>query len=109
MLKVFTSNYRYGGDDRFDISVKGKLHPEFAPTWSMVKGIKEGTMTEDEYTKLYHDLMINSWKNKRDAWDRLLSMDMVTLVCFCPNGSFCHRYLLAGYLVKCGAKYMGDR
>ena len=60
MLKVYTSNYRYGGDDRFDISVKGKLHPEFAPTWPMVKGIKEGTMNEDEYTRLYRDLMINT-------------------------------------------------
>ena len=108
-LKVYTGTFNYKGTDRFDITVKTKEHPEFCPTWNMVMGIKNRTMSEEEYTNEYRTLMVNSWKNKKYAWIDLLARDTVTLVCFCKKGSFCHRYLLADYLVKCGAIYMGDR
>lgn len=108
-LKIYTSTFRYSGKDRFDITVKTKEHPEFCPTWDMVTGIKKGYITEEEYSLKYHDLMITSWKKHRSAWTDLLNMDEITLVCFCAKGTFCHRYLLAQYLVKMGAVYLGDR
>lgn len=108
-MKVYRSTFNYKGTDRFDVTIKTKEHPEFCPTWDMVMGIKKGIITEEEYAKQYHDLMIKSWRKNRKAWEELLSMGEVTLVCFCKKGSFCHTYLLAEYLVKLGAVFMGDR
>lgn len=108
-LKVYTSTFGYRGEDRFDITVKTKEHAAFCPTWDMVMNYKNKSMSEEEYTKLYHDMMVESWRKHNHDWRDLLAMNEVTLVCFCPKGSFCHRYLLAEYLVKCGAEYMGDR
>lgn len=66
----------------------------FAPTWSMVKGIKHGTMSEEEYTKRYTELMRISYIEHRKTWDKLLSEDTVVLACYCKAGDFCHRLLL---------------
>jgi uncharacterized protein YeaO (DUF488 family) len=44
-----------------------------------------------------------------DVWNDILGRDKVTLVCFCASGTDCHRYLLAGYLEKLEAEYMGER
>ncbi|WP_363321032.1 DUF488 family protein [Desulfobacula sp.] len=58
---------------------------------------------------MYRKLMQNSYLEHRNIWDEILSRDEVTLVCFCKTGSDCHRYLLAEYLEKLGAEYMGER
>ena len=107
MLKIYTSQYRYSGENRLDITVKSgnKL---FAPTWDIVGKVKKGLMTEEEYTKEYYKLMRNSYKNNRSKWDELLNQNEVVLVCFCRKGSFCHRYILADMLVKLGAEYKGE-
>jgi uncharacterized protein YeaO (DUF488 family) len=104
MLKIYTSQYRYNGKNRLDITVKSGSQI-FAPTWDMVIKFKKGLMIEEEYTKEYYKLMRKSYKNNREKWDQLLNQDEVVLVCFCKKGSFCHRYLLAEILVKLGAEY----
>ena len=108
-LKLYTATFNYRGQDRFDITVKTKEHPEFCPTWEMVAGYKNGSMSEEEYTRLYHELMVESWRKYNKAWRDLLALNEATLVCFCKKNTFCHRYLLAQYLVKCGVEYIGDR
>ena len=55
-LQVYTSQYRYSGDDRLDIIVKTS-DGTFAPTWEMVKKHKSGEMSDEEYTKRYLLLM----------------------------------------------------
>lgn len=107
MLKIYTSQYRYSGKNRLDITVKSG-DKTFAPIWDMVSKYKKGLITEEEYTKEYYKLMRNSYKNHKDKWDQLLDQDEVVLVCFCKKGSFCHRYLLAEILVKLGAEYRGE-
>ena len=111
MLKVYTAQYRYSGKDRLDITASGKtaFGRFFMPGWSLVKGLKNGTITEAEYEREYHAAMINSWHQNKYVWDKILELEQVTLVCFCPPGAFCHRILLAGYLEKLGAEYMGER
>jgi hypothetical protein len=69
---------------------------------------KAGNMTEQQYIDYYHDKMVQSYKEARSGWERLLECDWVVLVCFCKAHTFCHRYLLADYLEKCGAKYEGE-
>ena len=110
-VKMYTAQYRYSGNDRLDITVKGKdpVGRIFAPTWKMVMGAKEGKITRDEYQKMYREMMQVSYRQHRDAWHAILNRDEVTLVCFCPSNSDCHRYLLADYFAKLGAVYLGER
>lgn len=101
---LYTAHYRYGGEDRTDITVKGK-HPMgryFAPTWHMVMGVKNGTMTESAYVRLYWDMLTQV---PVEAWDWFLSQETRTLVCFCPEPDFCHRNILVHYILQ----IMGDR
>lgn len=108
MLSVYTSQYRYSGEDRLDITVKSgnKL---FAPSWEMVMGHKNGTLSDEQYISMYYDKMRKSYKNNKKKWQELLDKEQVTVVCFCGKGKFCHRLFFADILVKLGAKYMGER
>lgn len=107
-LQVYTSQYRYFGEDRLDITVKTS-DGTFAPTWEMVKKYKSGEMSDEEYTRRYLLLMQKSFIENRDKWEELLSRERLTLVCFCPKGRFCHRRILANILVKIfGAEYKGE-
>lgn len=108
---LYTAQYNYSGKDRLDITVKGKdpIGRVFAPTWKIVMGSKEGTISWAEYSLMYRDLMRKSYSTNNYIWDEILSRDTVTLVCFCKNVRHCHRYLLAGYFSKLGAMYEGER
>jgi uncharacterized protein (DUF3820 family) len=110
-VKIYTAQYRYSGEDRLDVTVKGKdpVGRIFTPTWKMVMGSKEGKISWDEYRKMYREIMQDSYRQHRDTWNSILNRDEVTLVCFCKADSTCHRYLLADYFTKLGAEYMGER
>jgi len=110
-MKLYTAQYKYAGDDRLDITVKGKdpIGRFFAPTWKMVMGSKEGKISCDEYKRMYRELMQKSYRENLGVWNDILGRDEVTLVCYCASRKDCHRYLLAGYLEKLGAEYMGER
>lgn len=81
-----------------DITVKSGV-PAFAPTWQMVKGVKGGWMTQEEYVQDYRRMMSLSQSQNKAVWDSVLKIALtgkqVVLACYCRNGSFCHRYLLA--------------
>lgn len=103
-MKIYTASVRSmaGSMNPLDITVKGG-DKTFAPSWEIVMGFKNGKVTAEQYTATYVDMMRKSWVNNRQRWDEVLAMDEVTLVCYCPSGSFCHRYLLAEMLVKAAA------
>ena len=107
MVKVYTSQYRYNGPNRLDITVKSG-DKTFAPTWDMVWKHKRGEITDEEYTKMYYDLMRKSYRSHRKRWEEVLHMKRVVFVCFCKPGAFCHRRLLAEIFVKLGASYEGE-
>ena len=95
-------------DPRYlDVTVKSG-DKAFAPTWKMVMGVKQGRMSEEEYTREYYERMRESYRQNRQRWDEVLSMEEAVLACYCRAGSFCHRYLLKDMLVKCGAEYAGE-
>jgi uncharacterized protein YeaO (DUF488 family) len=97
-----TQNHSY-----LDITVKSGERA-FAPTWTMVMGVKQGRISEDEYIREYYALMRESYRQNRQRWDEILRMDAVILACYCRADTFCHRYLLKDMLVKCGAEYIGE-
>jgi len=112
---IYAAQYRYSGKDRFDITVKGncEVGKLYAPTWNMVSGIKNGTLTHEEYTAQYYNLLIQRWATSGEEMisivDKVRNQD-VTLVCFCPTNTFCHRYLLVKFLQhNWGVKYGGER
>tara|TARA_Y100000310_G_scaffold316583_1_gene368493 strand:- start:29 stop:466 length:438 start_codon:yes stop_codon:yes gene_type:complete len=95
-----------------DITVKSG-HKIFAPTWDMVNGVKNKTLSSDEYTKMYYDMMRLSYKENITEWELILNKDdkiPIILGCYCKYNTFCHRLLLKDILLKCYPKsyYMGE-
>ena len=87
-----------------DVTVKsgvgiGKL---FAPTWQMVMGVKSGEMPLAAYAARYRDIYLAA--RASGAVGRLFELtqgcEELMLLCFCPDGRFCHTLLLRSYLVK---------
>jgi len=104
---IYTAQYRYPGQDRLDITVKGNCPAGklYAPTWDMVNRIKSGLLTEEGYTQEYYDLLIRRWKKSETNRQEMLTFVKmitdrdITVVCFCPRGAFCHRHLLVRFLI----------
>jgi hypothetical protein len=113
-MDIYTAQYRYSGPDRFDITVKGQdsLGKFFAPTWDMVMGVKNGTLSTYDYSMQYARIAINAILNK-ELIDKIQQRfpQSITLVCFCKAGEFCHRYLLAPALAAVPnlGSYKGER
>lgn len=103
---IYTAHYRYGGPDRTDLTVKGqdRMGKYFAPTWEMVMGVKNGTMSEQDYIDLYVPNTRNTstvlGRVPVKAWEWLLGVPTRTFVCFCNKDDFCHRNILLNYLLK---------
>jgi len=100
-MKLYTGNiYKLRGiEDYLDITVKsGDLR--IAPTWNMVKGIKNGTMTKVEYIKQYKELIEKSIIENKGFWLELIERDELIIACYCKAYSFCHRYLLVEIIEK---------
>lgn len=54
---------------------------------------KRGELTEQSYTELYEDKMVESRDMHRAVWDRLSVYTHQAYACYCPVGVFCHRHL----------------
>lgn len=74
--------------------------PVFAPTWEIVTAVKSGRITQQQYTEHYLSLMRKSWLNNRQRWLDLCHQDTAAIACYCAQGVFCHRHLLAEYLKR---------
>lgn len=107
MVKIYTAQIRYSGPDRVDTTVKSG-DKVFAPTWDMVMGHKNGTISDEEYIKKYVSLMRESLKKNKARWLEIMNMERVVLCCYCRKGNFCHRVLLAKMFEKNGAEYVGE-
>ncbi len=106
-LRVSTSTTDYRGPNRLNITVKSG-DKTFAPTWDMVTKMRSGQMTQEEFKSKYYDLMRRSYKRNCSRWQSLLEKEEVVFVCYCPVGTFCHRYILVEILEKIGAIYQGE-
>lgn len=102
MTTLYTAQFRYRYcPERIDITVKSKdpLWGVFAPSWEMVMGYKNGTMSADEYTQRYIEIVERIIQtNPNGVLDKLSKMQEAIFVCFCRSGDFCHRLILARHL-----------
>jgi hypothetical protein len=99
---VHTARISYTGRDRLDISRAGNdpLGVAFAPSWDLLNAAKSGAIHWGEYRDRYTEEMRASYRDTREAWDRLLALDEVTLCCYCRAGDPCHRLILATIIVQ---------
>jgi uncharacterized protein YeaO (DUF488 family) len=113
---IYTARISYSGSDRVDITRKGGS--ALAPSWPLLcKYLKlrraglEGPQTWADYSAAYLDELRALY---RTAEGKALLLRLAakggTLVCYCGGADGrCHRFLLAGVLVKLGATYEGER
>lgn len=74
------------------------------PTAQLVGGIKGWRgytpITDEQYTDGYRKLLAQRWPAVQ-AWLNSLSPAAdLTLTCYCPRGTYCHRHLIAKLLEK---------
>lgn len=74
--------------------------PVFHPGWDIVTGVKDGHITEEEYTEVYLGRMRESYLKNASRWNEVLKMEQVALACYCSPGKFCHRHLLKDIFMK---------
>lgn len=117
-----TARMDYVLRDRFDITRKNAPYNQygsvFAPSQELVsfwvsQRRKHAMGRLDawiKYVEKYTAEMRASYRVNRETWDALLSLDEVTIVCFCEDHNRCHRTVLArDILQKLGASYAGER
>jgi hypothetical protein len=106
-LVIRTSSVGYKSNDRLDITVQSgsELGKHFAPSWDMVRGVKSGKMSWEEYQWIYLGNLRSTWNSNREVFREVFRMEQVTLVCYCRSDETCHRRLLKETLMKIGKKY----
>lgn len=98
---------KYTGIITMDVSVKSG-NKIFAPTWDMVMGYKDGTLSIPDYEKQYNKIMKDSKKKHPDAWVEIMKRKEIVFLCYCKPGDFCHRVLLAHEFETLGAICNGE-
>lgn len=112
-MAVYTSNYARKGKDPGAIAIsrkpppwfKGRHMPEFAPTWDMIMDLKNGIITEDEYTVQYIMLLEkNTHQADFDEPNEALynfidgTDDPTYFLCYESPTDFCHRHLFSMWI-----------
>jgi uncharacterized protein YeaO (DUF488 family) len=127
-LVVHTAHLSNGGPNYLDITRGGAerskepgghrgMGAAFAPSRPLLNTYlhlaKRGALTDRDwldYATRYLDEMRVSYKANRAAWDKLLSLESVTLCCACRQPVTCHRTLLARDILRTlGATYLGEK
>jgi len=93
-----------------DITVKSAVGwaRAFAPTWDMVSAYKSGIMGESEYRNKYEVLLDAVGEEPfRRLWE-FGDGGIVKLLCYCPNGKFCHSHLMIDFAVKRYPQWFSD-
>ena len=108
-LTLNTAQFYYSGPDRVDITMKATgVGAVLAPTWEMVAGVKKYLNPDDdrwksarvflpedynrEYIKLLRDRFREDEQPFIDLFEFGKLHGSLTLVCYCPDGQFCHRH-----------------
>lgn len=75
---------------------------ELTPDWSIVEGVHNGTITEEEYTRVYNEKLATLDKKLIQKELELISAANdnkdVVLCCYESPSKFCHRHLVAKWL-----------
>ena len=110
--KVFTSyyaNWRRFPETATPISIAGNApegflgleYKKLAPKWSFFKDYKDGIIDEEGYTIQYNKLILEPLSPKVvfEELTKDLGTDII-LLCWEKKGSFCHRHIVAKWLMN---------
>lgn len=105
-MKLYTSNYARNGKHMNAVAIsirpphwyKGKSYLALAPTWDIVLGVKNKTITQDEYTEAYNKIL--SKLNPQAVANEL--GDGAIMLCYESPNDFCHRHLVSEWMRKAG-------
>lgn len=107
LRRIYTSTIRNRSTIETDLGIRcinttvKSGGPEFAPTWAMVLGSKDGTLSAEDYAQQYEALMRDSQERYYQYWeDLILSDEPFSIYCYCSAGNFCHRLLLVDILIE---------
>ncbi len=92
-------------ENALNVTVKSAigLGRVFAPSWRMVMDHKNKKMTDEEYRTLYLDILRGV---STTQWEQLHEYGIgggggiITLMCYCPDGTFCHTYQMIDFAVR---------
>lgn len=106
MKQIFTSNYARNGKNPSAVAISvfapkwyvGKHLKILAPTWEIVKNIKDGVIDEVDYTKQYLKIL----QERELTPDKIINLipDRSILLCYESPGDFCHRRVLAEWVFR---------
>jgi len=77
----------------------------FAPTWDMIRAHKTNTISDGTYTKKYLEILAGIPEDLYAELYRFGALStqpsgVLTFLCYCRDGKFCHTYLLMNYLIE---------
>lgn len=121
MVQVWTGRIGEGGSSEVNTTYKsadtviGKL---LAPSKQIVLGHKHYSgdkrfrsypkVSDEAYRRRYLEGLRMNFAAHQDMFRELLERDTLTLTCYCAkHKSFCHRYILARYVLPRCARYFG--
>ena len=133
MVQVWTGRIGEGGQSevnttfKYAKTIRGGISKLLAPSEAIVKGHKHyaGDMrfrkwdkvSDQQYKDRYLESLRDNFRDYPDLFRDLLEREVVTITCYCgKHKRFCHRYMLAEYVLpRCATyfglsyRYMGER
>ena len=94
-----------------DITVKSGAGraKDFAHSWEMVLGFKNGTINWQEYVSTYRK-KLSKVDKKSWLWLKSQAVDgILVLGCYCPDGFLCHTHVLIDYLLEVSRSVIDGR
>lgn len=105
-MKLYTSNYARNGKNPNAVGIsikpphwyKGKNYLALAPTWDIVLGVKDGTITQGQYTQVYKTILA-----KLDPQTVANELgEGAVMLCYESPKDFCHRHIVAEWMRGAG-------
>jgi len=98
---IYTSNFskikKIKFEEQMSIAIgppswyEGFVCNELRPTWEIVIDHKNKKITDEQYTELYYEKVLN----KLDPFELYKKLDNKVLLCWCGQNKFCHRYIVS--------------
>ena len=66
----------------------------FAPTWHLLSAYKAGTITAEQYTTTFINIMRERYLDAPHEFATLAEHECIAFGCYCKPKDFCHRHLL---------------
>ena len=82
---------------------KGDKMEDIAPSWELVHGYKDGSISDEAYTSIY----ISQLMSRQDALQSIVNSIVndkkrYVFKCHCGKGKFCHRFIWKDVLERVG-------